>query len=184
MSAVEIRDDAPPTDPARRFSPTRILLSLGGLAGAITAMLTLTGTVQSWFAAPPEGRVSELAIQRVTPLSFGEWRRHERAGTKDVPPNQLRLPGQMVTYNVDTVGYAKNTTLPVRLSLYDETTGRSTYVEGNEIRVVHGADCGCADWLETPHKGHRYAISIEIYPPGPIQGTPLRTLVTESFQVA
>jgi hypothetical protein len=184
MSTAEIRHKPQPTDGARRFSATRLVLSLGGLAGAVTAMLTLTGTVQSWFDAPPEGRVSELAIQRVTPLNYGEWRRHERAGTKGVPRDQLRLPGRMITYNVDTVGYEKNTTLPVRLILYDETTERSTHVEGNEIRVIHGADCGCADWLETPHRGHRYAIEIEIYPPGPIRGNPLRTLVTESFEVA
>jgi hypothetical protein len=181
VTLADVQEEVPMAHSLRRFSPTTMLLSLGGLAGAITAILTLTGTVQGWFADPPEGRVSELAIQRVTPLTFGEWRRHERAGTEDVPREQLRLPGRMVTYNVDTVGYEKNTTLPVRLILYDETTGRSTHVEGNEIRVIHGADCGCADWLHTPHEAHRYAIEIEIYPPGPIRGNPLRTVVTESF---
>jgi hypothetical protein len=181
VNATRAGDAAPTVPRDRRLGPRQLILGAGALAGAISAILALTGTVQGWFRGAPEGSVSTLAIMGVQPLTYGEWRRHERAGNAGVPSKTRNLPGQMVTYNVDTAGYAKNTLLAVRLIRYDQSTGRSSPIEGNPIRVVNGPDCGCADWVRTPRRGHRYALEIEIYPPGPISGSPLRTATTEPF---
>lgn len=166
----------------RRFGPVKLLLAAGALAGAISAILALTGTIQSLFTSPERG-VSSIAIQRVIPLTYGQWRRHE-GDSGEIPPAQRGLAGRMVVYNVDTYGFEKNTTLPVRLIRYDETTGESTKSEGDPIRVVQGPDCGCFDWVYIPNTGHRYSIEISILPPraDPLKDiTALKAVVTEPF---
>ena len=157
------------------LSPAKVLLSAGALAGAIGSILALTGTIESWFRSAPVGTVSMLSIQSSMPLTYGQWRTHGHAGTQGVPPGELKLPGRLVTYNVDTSGFRMNSRLPVRLIVYDQTAQTSSMVLADPIRVAFGNDCGCADWVRIPNAAHRYSIEIAVYPPGPVRGDALRT---------
>ena len=164
-----------------RDRPLKLLLTAGALAGAIASIIGLTGTVQSYFNGPAEGSVRVLTIKSVNTLNYGEWRTHEHGGTKGVPAKQLGLPGWLISFDVNTSGFAKNTTLPVQLIRHDVSTHRSTNITGDPISVLNGADCGCTDWVLIPHVGHKYYVEIAIFPPGPINGSPLRTDATAVF---
>ena len=126
----------------------RLVLSAGALAGAVGAILAVTGTVGSWFRTT-EGHVSNIAIQSVEPLTYGEWRDHERAGRAGVSAADLRAPGRLITFNADTSGFGAHTRLPVRLIVHDESTSSSRTIDGDAIVIADDLDCGCADWVPT-----------------------------------
>jgi hypothetical protein len=152
--------------------PRNAILSAGAVAGAVASILALTGSVRAMFAGGPEGKVKVLEIQDVTPLTYGGWVVHERGNRKDVPPEQVSLPGQLIAYRVVTEGFEKNSELPVRLILHNLSSGAFTAKDGDPIKVHEGTDCGCSDWLLIPRRGHRYKVEIQIYRPGGMDGSP------------
>jgi hypothetical protein len=172
------RRHAPPSRP-RRLTTT--LVAAGTVAGAIASILGLATTFHSVLKSGPEGAVRSLAIQAVTPLTYGEWRSHERVSARGLDAKELGQPGQLISYDVDTARFRRGTELPVRLILHNVTAHRSTSVREDAIKVVNGADCGCSDWIAVPRQD-LYYLEIAIFPPGPIRGEPLRTVVTRSFR--
>jgi hypothetical protein len=157
----------------------KLILGAGALAGALAAILGLTGTIQSWFKSV-EGTISTLEVKGVEPMTSDDWAHHEGA-TAPLPRPQRGLRGAMVSYDVETTGWKPNTLLPVRLTLYDETSASNKTIVGESIRVRDGPDCGCADWLQTTKRGHHYKIEIRIYRPGPITASPARVVLTDPF---
>jgi hypothetical protein len=160
----------------RRLRPTQLLLSAGALAGAVGAILALSGTVESWFRTPV-GRVTAIAIQGVQPLTYGEWRDHENAGRAGIPRAQLRSSGVLITFNADTSGFAEHTLLPVRLIVHDRSSSGSRTIGADPIEIKDGLDCGCADWVPTQRAGHRYWVELEIWS----HRSRLRTIATSTF---
>jgi hypothetical protein len=151
--------------------PGKLILSAGALATAIASILALTGNVRSFFAnaffaSAPEGKVKVMKIQDVVPMTFGDYIVEEHGKTRGLPSAQLHQRGQLVTYKVDTEGFAKNARLPVWLIVQDESSGRLTTIPENDIKVIHGTDCVCTDFAPTPHRGARYRIGVKIFPPG------------------
>jgi hypothetical protein len=163
-------------------SPKRVVLTAGAVAGALGSIIAMGTTVQSWFDSGPPGTVQRLKLQSVKPLTYGEWRRHEGVPNRGVPPQQLRYPGKLITYDIDTKGYDGDTVLPVRIILHNVTQRRSRTIRADPIRVTAGDDCGCFDWIAVPPSRARYYLEVAVFPPGPIRGQPLKTADTEYFR--
>jgi hypothetical protein len=137
-----------PREKSYLVSPTKVILSAGALASAIGSILALTGTVGSFFADGPEGRVKVLNIQTVLAQTFGRYVIGEAgraSAASGFPAAQRRLHGQLITYTIETENFKKNARLPVRLLVREESSGRITPIPADPIRVIHGTDCGCSD---------------------------------------
>jgi hypothetical protein len=163
-----------PREKSYSVSPTKVILSAGALASAIGSILALTGTVGSFFADGPEGKVRLLKIQNVLPQTFGQYVTEEGGRASAFPAAQRGLHGQLITYTVETENFKKNARLPVRLLVREESSGRITPIQADPIRARHGTDCGCSDWVPTPNPRARYRIGIKIFPPNGTEGSPLR----------
>jgi hypothetical protein len=169
-----------------RRSPTQAVLLAGGVAAAIASIVGLGATVGSWFKGDPPGEISALRIERVVPLSYGQWRDHERAGRRGVPKAELATPGRMVTYAVATHGFHADDTLPVRIVVTDLTTQAPlSEVDADTVVGTRGEACGCADWVAIPRNGHRYAIEVQVFDPGDVTGqSPARADQTAPFRAS
>jgi hypothetical protein len=173
----------PPPERRKRISPDKGVLAVGAIAGALLAIITLGDTVVSWFKSDPAGSVERMQLQAAMPLTYGEWRQREGVPNRGVPPDQLRVPGRLITYEVDTEGFAEGTQLPVRIIVHDITRHSSRTIEGDVIRVTpEGDDCGCADWVAAARGGARYYIEVAIYPPGPVRGDPVKAITTRTLR--
>ena len=136
-------------------------------------------TVTSWLDGGPAGVVEKLAITSVKPLTYGEWRDHEGVTRDGVPPPQIRIPGRLIAYDIDTHGYDDATRLPVRILVHDVTHRTSRTIEADDVRVQAGDDCGCFDWVAVPPGRSRYYLEVVVYPPGPIRGQPIKHATTK-----
>jgi hypothetical protein len=159
----------------RRVSIRTAIIAAGALAGAIASIIGVGSTVAGWLKDGPEGTVETLHIQSIRPLSYGEWREHESVPTAGVPASQLRAPGKLITFNVVTNGYSENDLLPVRIIVHDTTHERSQTIVADPVRVRHGKDCGCVDWVPVPRGNTSYFLEVSIFPPGPIKGDALQS---------
>ena len=157
--------------PPRR-SLTAMILTAGAIATALIAIVALGRTVLGWFGGGKQGNVRILKLEPLRPLTYGEWRSHEGITLAGVPKDQLAIPGKLITFDVDTVGYRSNTQLPVRIIVHDVTRHRSRTIAADPVTVTAGNDCGCFDWVAIPRGQARYYIEIAIFPSGPIRGGP------------
>jgi len=85
---------------------------------------------------------------------------------------------------VATEGFEEGSELPIRLILYDLSTGQPTREDLDPIKVVYPLDCGCADWVLIPKRAHRYKIEIQIFSPGEIEGSPEEVAYSPEFTAA
>jgi hypothetical protein len=180
--AVQDAEDEPSGRRRIRLSPKQAVLTAGAIAGALASVIGLGTTVGSWFESDPEGIVKSLKLQSVRPLTYGEWRSHEGVSNAGVPEDQLRQPGKLITYDIETRGYKENAELQVRIILHDATSSRSDTTRADPIKVKAGEDCGCFDWVAIPRTRHRYYLEVAVFPPGPVRGQPLKTAATEFFR--
>jgi hypothetical protein len=172
----------PPTQVGTRLSVlSKALLAAGALAGALSTIVALLVTMHSWLPHDPKGTVKRLRLQNVRPLTYGEWRDHERVPLTGVPKSQLRIQGKLITFDVETQGYKQHVVLPVRIIVHDVTHQRSRTIEADAIEVTAGDDCGCFEWVAVPNEGTRYYLEVAVFPPGAIRGQPLRTAATDYF---
>jgi hypothetical protein len=165
----------------RRTSVPKAILAAGALAGAVGSILGLGSTVASVFTPAPEGTVKSLRIQSIRPLNYGGWRDHEGASRTGVRAAQLRVPGKLITFDIETSGFDDDDELPVRIIVHDLTHDRHPTLLTDPARVRSGKDCGCFDWVAVPRGRTRYFIEVAVFPPGPIRGDPLRTVASAYF---
>ncbi len=173
----------PPKGPERKAfwaSFNAKVLAAGGSAAAIAGVLALGTTVFSWFGSE-EAKITSLELGRVTPLTYGEWRDHERVPRDGVPEQQLRAPGKMIAFDVETEGFSADVPIPVRIILHDITNARSQEFEADSIKVDAGETCGCFEWVPVPRGDLKYYLEVALYPPGEIEGQPVRSVVTQDF---
>jgi hypothetical protein len=156
------------------------VLAAGAFATAVGAVIALGATMFSWFGHQ-EGTIASLRIASVTPLTYSEWLEHENIPRAGFSAAELATPGQMVAYDVETEGFSPSDEIPVRLILHDVTHGRSRDFETDAIHVENGATCGCAEWIPIPRGDVTYYLEVELYPPGPIKGQPVRHDVSRTF---
>jgi hypothetical protein len=99
-----------------------------------------------------------------------------------MPPASLKVPGKLISYDVDTRGYDEDARLPVRIIVHNVTEQKSRTIDADAIRVQAGDDCGCFDWVAAPGNRARYYVEVAIFPPGPIRGQPAKTATTAFFR--
>lgn len=173
----------PPTAPEHKSfwaSLNHRVLAVGAITAAVGGTLALGTQVFAWFDSP-EAKVTSLELGRVTPLTYGEWRDHERIPRAGLPAEQLRTPGKMIAFDVETEGFSSDVLIPVRIILHDVTNARSEEFEADAIKVEHGETCGCFEWVPVPSGDVRYYLEVALYPPGEVKGQPVRSVVTEDF---
>src|SRR5690242_17966170 len=104
--------------PARR-SAVRLVLAAGTLAAAVGSIVGLAGTVTSWLDAPPPGEVRKLTVQPVRSMTYGaSLEREERGAAATVGSADRRVPGKLITYDLETSRLTTDDVLPVRIILY------------------------------------------------------------------
>jgi hypothetical protein len=160
------------------------LLAVGAAAGAIATILGLGTTVAGWLQGDPGGLVSRLGLQSVKLLTYGEWRSHENIPLTGVPTSQLRTPGRLINYEVDTQGFNDGTRLPVRIIVHNVTLHMSATIDADAIVVTAGDDCTCFDWVAVPSGDAEYFVEVAVFGPGPIRAgqQPLKAVATEYFK--
>jgi hypothetical protein len=159
----------------------KVLLSAGAAAGAVGSVLALGTTTADWLHGNPEGIVTKLRLEMVRPLTYREWLMREGVPATGVARSELRTPGRLVVYDLDTKGFEDKTTLPGRIVLHDVTHHVSQTAEA-DLEVTDGESCGCADWIPVPRGRTRYYLEVAVFPPGPVRGEPLKSAASGYFR--
>jgi hypothetical protein len=167
----------------RQLSPGKAIITAGAVAAALGSIIALGTAVGGWFKSGPEGSVKSLRLQPLQTLTYEEWRQHEEVPVKGVPQPQRQILGKMISYDIETTGYRKNTELPVRVILHDKGHHRTKVFHADPVKVARGEDCGCFDWVAIPPGPGSYYIEVAIFRPGRVIGQqPLRSAMTSDFE--
>jgi hypothetical protein len=167
----------------RQRTPVRAVLTAGAVAGALGSIVALAVAVYHLIPRPgPEGTVA-IKVLSTSPMTYGDWLKHENVRMPGVPAARLRTPGRFMLYDVSTDHFETGAVLPVRFHVNGEVTRTFS---GDPLEVTRGKTCGCKDWLPldwVPPRAARkpYTIDVEVNRPGPIEDTPLRSAASAPF---
>jgi hypothetical protein len=155
--------------PSSWASLAKRMFAVGALAGTVSAVVALGTDVFSWFGHE-DAKITSLTIGGVTPLTYGEWRTHERVPLDGVPADQLAATGRMVAFDLQMANFSNGDQITVRLILHDVTHSRSEDFETDAVTIDETGDsCGCFEWIPVPRSDTTYYLEIALYPPDPFR---------------
>jgi hypothetical protein len=163
----------------------RAVLAAGAVAGAVGSIVALAVAVYHLIPRPgPEGTVA-IRVLSTSPMTYGEWLKHEGVRMPGLPAARRRTPGRFILYDVSTDHFKSGAVLPVRLVVNGPATRTFS---ADPLKVTRGKTCGCKDWIPLdwvprPPRGP-YTIEVDVHQPGTIGETPLRLAPSTPFTVS
>ena len=172
--------------------PAALVVEAGALAGAILSIVGVVRLVTGDDAASTPTTAAQrqetvsiaLPADPVHRLTKDAWLKSLKIEPGEIDPRDVGLPGVTVDYEVEASGYEPGTLLPVRFELWKQTaTGEEPVGSEDwdyaEIDRDPDRATSTSTFLELPDPAARYRVSVGIYPPNVMSGSPLDSDDTE-----